>query len=335
MRSTTMRCFSLFLLAMLAACARAPGAAQVPSAPETVLALPAHFEEHRIYVRPVTADGDTLVFYTDTGGGANMIYTPAVERLELPRELTIEDGDTTVFVGWPTWAAGAKIPPPSPEGYLGGRLLVVPFTGHAASLQDSADAGFLGRLWFADRVWTFDYPGQQLLLRPAGDLPPHRPEHRVSLGFQIDSAGQRTTHFPRIRVAVAGDSLDLLFDTGATTVLTDSALAVIRDGGIARRATSFIAASVFDRWRAEHPEWRVIEAAESYSGAAMIEVPRLRIADYTVGPVWFTRRPDTAFLEYMSQWMDESVVGALGSNALRFFRVTVDYPDATAISERP
>jgi hypothetical protein len=142
-------------------------------------------------------------------------------------------------------------------------------------------------------------------------------------------------HFARIRVAVDGDSLDLLFDTGASTVLTPEALAAMGDDLPARRATSFIAANVFDAWHAKHPGWRVIERAETGSGEAMIEVPRLDVAGHSVGPVWFTRRPDRAFHPYMSQWMDRQIEGALGGSALHYFRVTVDYPNAVAIFERP
>jgi hypothetical protein len=66
---------------------------------------------------------------------------------------------------------------------------------------------------------------------------------------------------------------------------------------------------------------------------AMIEVPRVVIAGRAVGPVWFTRRADKNFHQFMSQWMDKRVDGALGGNALSFFRVTVDYPSAVAVFE--
>lgn len=309
--------------------------AQVPARQETAVALPAVFQEHRVYVRPVTHAGDTLIFYTDTGGGSNMLYESVAERLNLPHERVPQGGDTATLAEWPTWNAGAAIPPPIDEsGPFEGRLLVVPFEGEMAALHDAGDAGFLGRRWFANRVWTFDYPGGRLLRRPAGDLPPHSPEQRVALGFQTDSAGRRTTHFPRISVAVAGDSLDMLFDTGATMVLTDSTLAVLGDGRPARRASSFISAVVFDRWRAEHPKWRVIERATSF-GTDLIEVPEVKIAGQCVGPIWFERRRAGVFEDWMSKWMDRPIVGALGGNALRYFRVTIDYPRAVAVFERP
>ena len=46
-----------------------------------------------------------------------------------------------------------------------------------------------------------------------------------------------------------------------------------------------------------------------------IEVSRIVVGGYTVGPVWFTRRADKNFHEYMSQWMDKRIEGALGGVA--------------------
>lgn len=326
---------ALVPVSTIGALALTPAALRTPAAaPADTVLVPAVFRENRIYVRPVTAKGDTLVFYTDTGGGVNMIFEPAAERLGLPRRRVAGPQDSVTIVDWPAMADGAAIPLPAIEGPFGPGLWLRPFDGEIASLLDDSDAGFLGRHWFADRVWTFDYPAGRLVLRPAGNLPPHRPGQRVELGFGTDSSGARTTHFPRIRALVEGDSLDFLFDTGATMVLTDSALARIGDGRPARRAASFISATVFDRWRQVHPGWRVIERATAF-GADLIEVPAVEIAGRRVGPVWFEKRRAGVFEEWMSRMMDRPIVGALGGNALGFFRVTVDYPNAVAVFEGP
>jgi len=66
----------------------------------------------------------------------------------------------------------------------------------------------------------------------------------------------------------------------------------------------------------------------------MIEVPSIQVAGFTVGPVWCTRRADANFHKWMSQWMDRRIDGALGGSALRYFRITVDYPRAMAAFER-
>ena len=70
--------------------------------------------------------------------------------------------------------------------------------------------------------------------------------------------------------------------------------------------------------------------ADMVGNAPMIEVPRMTIAGHEVGPVWFTGRADRAFHEYMAQWMDRPLDGALGGSAFRYFRVLVNYPEAYA-----
>lgn len=136
---------------------------------------------------------------------------------------------------------------------------------------------------------------------------------------------------------VDGETLDLLFDTGATTNLSPEAVQALDDNRPAARATCFIAAVHFEKWRKQHPDWRGIEKADIIGNGRepMIEVPLVSIAGHKVGPVWFTRREDKNFHEFMSQWTDKQVEGALGGNALHRFRITVDYPNAVAHFELP
>jgi hypothetical protein len=290
----------------------------------------------RPYATPVTARGDTLLLFLDTGGGANMLYPQALERVGIGAEWLREDGDSMQVAQLPAFSIGAWIPLPGAASPTGDRLMVV---APQSSSRDAGD-GMLGRTWFANRVWRLDYLAHTLvLLRDespgSASTQDSHDAHRVQLGFQSDSAGQRTTHFPRVRVEVAGDSLDLLFDTGATVDLTDAAWATLRgDGAPRERGTSFIVQSVFERWRREHPDWRVVEHADQVSDMPMIQVRELRVGGHTVGPAWFTMRPDKNFREFMSQWMDRPVDGALGGSVLRNFRVTLDYPGATATFER-
>lgn len=320
---------TLRALALTAALAPAALAQTAHAQTAASVEVPARFVGNRVIADAVTASGDTLRFFTDTGGGTAILYPQAVARLALPVDSVQADGETNAITGFPPLAAGSAFP--LPGGPFAGRLLIIPPT---PTIHDGED-GMLGRVWFADRAWTFDYPAGRLLLRAPGDLPPHDAAHRVPLGFRTNGRGQRTTHFPRIRVEVDGDSLDLLYDSGASLGLTDSAHATLADGGPAIRGTSFIVAGVFDRWRARHPDWRVIERAERGTGEAIIQVPRVSMGGYDVSPVWFTRRPDRNFHQYMSQWMDRRVDGALGGSALGYFRVTVDYPAAVAVFERP
>ena len=128
-------------------------------------------------------------------------------------------------------------------------------------------------------------------------------------------------------------TFEMLLDTGASTKLTDSALRELADGRPASRATSFIVKTVFDKWCSDHPDWRVIDKAERGTEEPMVEAKGLSVGGHTIDTVWFTRRPDKNF-HVMSEWMDKPIVGALGGSALRHFRVTVDYPRATAVLER-
>lgn len=307
-----------------------PGAVYSDAVPSsTVVELPTRYAAGRFYVTPVTSAGDTVAFYTDTGGGASMIFPSTVDALGLESRELVFRGDTARLAAPPVWKSEAAIPAPALLPPAGPWMLV------RQPEHSMAGDGFLGRTWFAGRVWLFDYPGESLgrvLGYDASVLPA---EHRVPLGYQTNPAGRRTTHFPRVEVEVDGESLDLLFDTGATVNVGDESLRKLDDGGPAVRASSFIVRSVYERWRERHPGWRVLEGADSNFGEPMIEVPELSVAGHTVGPVWFAVRPDGNFRDDMSRWMDREIDGALGGSALRYFRVLVDYPSATAFFLRP
>jgi hypothetical protein len=135
-------------------------------------------------------------------------------------------------------------------------------------------------------------------------------------------------------VTIDGMAVESLFDTGATVQLTTHALKLIVDGHPRERATSFVAASLFDRWHKDHPDWPFVENAEEKTQLAIIEVPRIQVAGFEVGPAWFTRRPDSAH-QWMSTFMDRPIVASIGGSVLRNFRVTIDYPGAVAYFERP
>lgn len=290
--------------------------------------LPVVYEEHRFYVRPVTKDGVTMRLFTDTGGGL-FILREAAERLRLSINNVGPDGEDGFYLATlPKFRAEASIPPPlSREGRI-------PVWSPSEKEREGGLMmfdGMLGQEWFAGRTWVFDYPGKSLYLRLSPVATERESGRRITLGFKSDESGRRQLNFPRFEVEIDGEKLDMLFDTGATTRLSKQALDALRDGGAAERATSFIATEVFDRWRARHPDWRVIESADLPLNEPMIEVPRVTIASYAVGPVWFTRRANKNFHEFMSQFMDKRVEGAIGGAALRHFRITVDYPNATAV----
>lgn len=312
---------ALLLLVGLAAACRTSGSTAV-TAKHPPVELPVVVEDHRFFLEAKTSSGAPLRLFLDSAGGMGLVRR-AVDRLKLStKRVQHPEGEQTV-VEFPKFY-DARIPRPHAEDV--GVFDEAPFT--------DAD-GMFGAPWFAERVFTFDYGGKRLWLRSAGDVPSVPAAHRIPVGFQRAANGAVGSPYGRIQMQVDGATLDMLLDTGATVSLTPAAQQQL--GGAAKdRATSFIIESVFARWRAAHPDWRVIEAADqNLVGAPMIEVPKLTVGGYEIGPVWFTRRPDKNFHEWMAQWMDKPAEGALGGSAFRHFqRVTVDWQNATASFEK-
>ena len=289
--------------------------------------IPAQFVANRVYVVPQTADGDSIRFYSDTGGGT-FIAEPAVKRLKLATETLGSDSaddknaPPQILATLPKFKKGSEIPLPDNEG----KLRVMP----AAIVEKNhlESDGMLGEAWLGGHVWTWNYPAGTLRLEGAGFHADPKAT-KVPLGFPTED-GQRADNFARIAIAVDGKSFDVLLDTGATTELTPEALQAVGDKLPATRATSFIVDAIFNQWHTAHPDWRVIEKGEARTKSDMIEVPDVEIAGAHVGPVWFTHRPDKNFHEYMSGMMDKRVEGAIGGDAFGHFVMTIDYPNAVA-----
>jgi hypothetical protein len=289
----------------------------------------ASFNEDRVYVlMRAKKSGRKLCFYTDTGGGL-VISENAVKELGLSPstdpEIAKEVGPDARVIKTSTFDEAITAPGISDASSI---MVVVPELRQMPEMPAQGD-GILGQAWFANRVWTWDYPGRRLILRGEKWHPPNSatpwPVH-----FKTDKSGRRVTNFPRVEIDVDNQRIPMLFDTGAETYLTQEALQRLDDGKAAFRATSMISKSVFDRWHQRHPEWPVIEDAQLGTHAAMIEVPDVSIAGIHVGKVWFTERPDKNFHEFMSSMMDSRVEGSIGGNALHSLNVTIDYRDSKA-----
>lgn len=312
---------------LIAASALIPALAQTPSpiADGKPLTLPATLEAGLFYLHPKPPDGRALRLFSDTGGG--LLFTESGAKalgVTLDPNASREQPQR---LSWPRFQADAWIP--APRGSERGVPLMQAPPDQTRHLGD----GMLGANWFGGRSWQFDYPRGELRLLPANALPRVAAKHRVQLGFQKDADGQPTTHFPRIPVRIEGETLQLLFDTGASLRLSEQAAREL-DGGPNLRAGSFITSEVLKRWRQRHPQWRVVDKADADGRVRIIEVPQVQVGGYRVGPVWFAERPDKNFHEFMSQWMDRRVDGAIGGNAFSTLKISVDYPSGVAAFER-
>lgn len=317
-------------------------APQIPGAPSAACEVPTQgievptlFDGDRIFAKWRLVNGEELHLYTDTGGGMISLYPQALQRLQAvtgidyaPRR---QSGDGRRLARIPFRDAPATFPPIPTRDSVASLLLVEEEPPPTERSDGPRWDGRLGAYWFFNRVWTFDYPHQRLLYHGRESPGNIAPECWVELGFQRDSTGRTINLFPRIAAEIAGETLQFLVDTGARTELTHPARDLIRDSSPAQRAASFIGEEVFDRWRTLHPDWTLIERAEAGTDSSgMIQVPEVRIGRQTLGPVWFTRRPRSAFPDFMSAYTDRPVVGALGGSAWRYGALVLDYPRSRA-----
>jgi hypothetical protein len=328
---------TLFLVCISAASGQAHAAPDeaVQPRPGHPIIIPTRYSGDRFGAVPTLEKGGALTFLTDSAGGT-FLFAHVADRLQLTTTEVPGEGEMGKkmrVAQLPAFKSGAAIPPPL--GMPGGSLLVFKSNPQQIPKFFQPYDGLLGQQWFAGRVWTFDYPGRQLLLRGAGDVPRHDAAHEVKLGFRKTATGERETNFARLAVTVDGEQIDFLFDTGATNILPEKVLKEIGDGGPAERGTSFLTRSQFEKWHKKHPKWRALENVKTMTGSAMIEVPEILIGGCAVGPVWFTVQPDRAFHSYMASMMDKPTEGALGGSAFRQLVITVDWPNAIAVFERP
>jgi hypothetical protein len=307
-------------------------AALLPAAASCAEPLPARFVAQRVYLLPRTSAGTDLWFYVDSGGGTNMICRDSAERSKLAIE-PYSDPESEAELGknlgrsaWPAFVSGAAIPTGG-DATENPTLLVHDCRPDDESPRAFGDA-FLSSRWLAGHVWTWDYPQGTLRLENAG-FRPDSAAQKIPIHFRMKD-GKHRFEMIRMTVSMDGQPIQLLLDTGATTFLTPQAMATLHDDLPATRATSFIDDVIFNKWRKAHPDWRIIEHAEKVTGAAMIAVPDVAIADAHIGPVWFTRRDDVNFRVGMSAMTDAPIDGALGGDAFAHFVMTIDYPNAVA-----
>jgi hypothetical protein len=309
--------------------------AQCSGAPQAgARRLSAVFDAGRVLLAPVSPRGDTTFFILDSGGGFNAIEAARVAALRLPTLLEGTAADTQRIVAVSAFGDSLAIPVPN-AGYPrhGFLAVVADLQMNDPHMYQRQPRGFLGGGWWADRTWRIDYLRHELWIFPGQVLPADNgralPPHDVPLHFRTTGGGRRPTNFARFTAGIGGDSLSLLLDTGATTLFTDSANAVVGDGGPRGRAGSSVSSDIFARWHTRHPEWRVIARGE-YGRNDMIEVPSMSIGGFTIGPVWWERRDSTAFHKLMDPLLDRPIQGSLGGAAFQYLSVTIDYPRAMA-----
>ncbi|HEX7815617.1 hypothetical protein [Dyella sp.] len=292
----------------------------------TAQVMPTQYVAGHFYATPQTASGQTLRLIVDTGGGGvGTLYwltDDSARKLHLPPATCKGDGHTLKVAVAPAYQKQAALPPAL--GSCAGKLAVFP--------EKMDYDGMIGSNYLGGRIWTFDYPHQVLRLESSGWR--HDTAAKSSnLGFQKDDTGGVTGYFPRIVMRVDGIPINMLLDTGATAHPTAAGKAAtgLETEANGQGVASYITTRMFNIWHRKHPDWRVVDNGDNLQGPTrLIEVPKVQVAGWVVGPMWFTERPDKAFHKRMARLMDETPEGALGGNVLSHFSMTLDYVHAKA-----
>jgi hypothetical protein len=293
--------------------------------------VPSEFiDGERFFIKLATVTSDTLLGFGDTGGGFTAVYPNILEKLNLTNKIK-HQGDSTKFqyILFEDLINDKRIPPPalSPSSEIKQPFFAIPpddvMKGEISYLLELFPHDvFLGQFFFADKTWTFDYKNQRILTGTLIQKDEVKKENVQAVGFKKNEAGVKMYAHPSMQMEVDGELIDVLFDTGATFFLSKNGKEKL---GLNKNtmAGSFIAKSVFDKWKQKHPQWKVIEAADNR--ADMIEVPQVKLGDVVTGPVLFSVRPDEVWSNSMIHSMDKVVKGAIGGSAFRNLVITIDY----------
>jgi hypothetical protein len=300
--------------------------------------LPSLFRDGRVYLRVPTVQGDTLLGLCDSGGGLSMVLPSCVQRRRLGAYLQtglVKGVFPIQYLLFRSICPDEAIPAPTPLGSLPLRhpfalltspYLVLPPQGEAQEtdlLDTTMDIDlFFGQDLFLGRSWTIDYPGHRFLVNTPMDISEERQPGVQRIGLRKNDAGEAVFGHASFSIQVDGDTIDMLFDTGASILLSQQGKLALRTRA-KTLAGSFIARSIFSAWHMKHPDWPYYPSAGI--GGDLIEVPEVVIGVDTVGPVLFASRKDENWSKGMINTMDKVVKGALGGSALQYFKVTVDY----------
>jgi hypothetical protein len=160
---------------------------------------------------------------------------------------------------------------------------------------------------------VLDYPRQLFSVEQAGSLP-----HR---GKQLACPYIASSGHPRVEVGIDGASYGFLLDTG--TELT-----------LARR-------DILQHWSKGHPDWPksvgaagpANEGGTSDDDVFLLRISALQLGGFQLTHLAIASRPDETY-DPTSYETPASIIGALGGNVLRRFRVEIDYPDQLLFLER-
>jgi hypothetical protein len=301
-----------------------------------VLLASSFINGERFYIKIPTVKGDTVLGFGDSGGGITMTFPPVIDKLGLQSKVKwalLKGLMPMRYILFDDLVKDENIPPPLLLRNMILRtplsrvplpfLYILPTDGEVKFLIQimSCDL-FLGQNFFMGKSWTFDYIHRQIWVNTPIPASEEGKPGVQRIGFKKNSNHENVFGHASMFIEVNGEIIEVLFDTGATIVLSENGKKMFNTSA-KTIGGSFIAASVFDKWRKEHPDWKYYEKADM--DRDIIEVPSVKIGGYEVGPVLFAKRNDENWSKGMIGSMDKVVKGAIGGSAFKYLKATVDY----------
>ena len=298
------------LIPMSAGAVPAAGSAHIGAHKVTV---PLHFEEHRPYAE-LTLTGPSgkpvrALFWLDTGGGAVILSGPLAARLGLKASAKTFKTEGNVIS--PTAVpqiqiAGMALQLKHPNAFL--------VVGKKPTLEGTGAEGAFPLRALRDYQVVLDYPHARLTIAEPGTL---RPEGRRMVA-RFSQNG-----FIAVSAKVGGKSYGFLLDSGAQYCMVSQV--------------------ELAAWQKQHPHWAHVTGA--YGPANMMVGPVeasfrmlrmgvLKWGPFTLKNIGTVSRPTGNYERMMSRLAGRPVIGSIGGNVLRQFRVDIDYPDGRLYLKR-
>jgi hypothetical protein len=198
---------------------------------------------------------------------------------------------------------------------LKGATVLIELSEDRFNARDAVDGVLPGQVLERYHV-IFDYPARTFTLAAPGSVRPR--------GIAAPSPFRRENGFPRVTVAIGDQKFGFLLDTGASYTMISFTTA--------RELTGFGSKPWPRRIGAVGPGNMGLPGD---SQAPMLRIPEMRLGAFVVRDAGAVTRREGVFEEYMSKMMVAPVVGALGGNVLRQFRVEIDYAAGVTYLEGP
>jgi predicted aspartyl protease len=277
--------------------------------------VPLYIEGNRPYIDLTfrKPDGSTRSarFLVDTGGGAFIITEPVARDIGLKWDRTTNEQGSEfarpTFL--PVVALQNLAIDLSPDRVLvlvgAERILPVAAGGRSEGL-------FPGHL-LAKYDVVLDYPNARFTLARPGALRPK--------GVALPMPVSGKTGFPRTELGVGGVTYGFLLDTGASFTMVSEEL--------------------LKSWGRQHPDWPrhpgAFGEAKTLGGQTLetMFVPGAQWGTNPIGEFGVTSQGKGTFEDYMSEMMTAPIVGSLGGNVLKRFRVELDYANQTLYLSAP